>query len=70
MFELGEVVSLKPDMEGFAAREGARARIVGFHCPDNGTHYVVVQWERDGLDKGQMDGMYYPSSFQTARGPW
>lgn len=68
-FEHGELVRLRSDGVGgrrVAARPGALAR-VDMDAPRAAfVQYLPVAWIRNGDDRRQCDGNYYPADFESA----
>lgn len=72
MFKPGDLVRLKRGQtDTLIAEVGATARVIetniyiaryGWDGSPTRAH-IRVEWVRDGLDKGQSNGLYYPESF-------
>lgn len=62
-FHIGDTVKLINN-GNMNASVGATAIVVGFEEDlDDGNYYLQVRWIRNGLDREQCDGGYYPSDF-------
>ena len=67
-FQNGEKVWLT-NSDSMAAEYGARAIVRGYEFHD-GQRYVTLEWIRDGLDNGQLDGGYEEASLTSMKPEW
>ena len=60
-FKPGDIIKLKADGRGMAARSGATAIVETYESKEE--YPLKIKWIRNKLDKGQNDGSYEAEDF-------